>query len=45
MQKHYFIHGFFCDNLIFSVCRTQASVALSFDDAELLAGAAVGDVI
>ena len=37
---------FLCGNLIFSACRTQASVALSSCEAELLAGtAAVGDAI
>ncbi len=37
---------FLCGNLIFSACRTQASVALSSCEAELLAGtAAVGDSI
>ena len=35
---------FLCGNLIFSACRTQASVALSSCEAELFAGtAAVGD--
>ena len=37
---------FLCGSLIFSACRTQASVALSSCEAELLAGtAAVGDAI
>ena len=37
---------FLCGNLIFSACRTQASIALSSCEAELLAGtAAVGDAI
>ena len=37
---------FLCGNLIFSAYRTQASVALSSCEAELLAGtAAVGDAI
>ena len=31
---------FLCGNLIFSACRTQASVALSSCEAELLAGTA-----
>ena len=37
---------FFVEKLIFSACRTQASIALSSCEAELLAGtAAVGDAI
>ena len=37
---------FLCGNLILSACRTQASIALSSCEAELLAGtAAVGDAI
>ena len=37
---------FLCGSLIFSACRTQASIALSSCEAELLAGtAAVGDAI
>ena len=37
---------FLCGNLIFSACRTQASIALSSCEAELLAGTtAVGDAI
>ncbi len=37
---------FLCRNLIFSACRTQASIALSSCEAEFLAGtAAVGDAI
>lgn len=37
---------FRCGNLILSACRTQASIALSSCEAELLAGtAAAGDAI
>ena len=37
---------FLCGNLIFSACSTQASIALSSCEAELLAGiAAVGETI
>ena len=36
---------FLCGNLIFSACRTQASIALSSCEAELPAGTAAGDAI
>ena len=46
VKHHTSFMVFLCGNLIFSACPTQASIALSSCEAELLAGiAAVGDAI